>query len=158
MSSDLNDKANALKWSTLNNAAANQFGKDKIIGADKLVNINSLDELFGKDFFKIIYIGNYKDMGHWTVLFHKETKLVEFFCSFGLYYPEIRDFCDRIGVDCQYSDIQLQNEKSVICGKYCIARINNYPNKYQDFVSFLNSVEGSTPDDVINFLIVVKEY
>ena len=158
MSSNMNDSVNAINWTTLNNVLMNQFSRDKIIGAEKLQNINSIEELFGRDFFKIIYFGNYKDMGHWTVLFDKGEGVIEFFCSYGQIYDEIKDFCIKLKLECHYNQIQLQADNTVICAKYCIARINNFPNEIDEFVGFLHSIKGVTPDEIINFLFVVKEF
>lgn len=158
--SETNDKSMALSWKLLNETLINKNGHgDKIIGIEKLKEINSVEELFGKDYFKIIYIGDYHNIGHWTVLFDLDEGLAEFFCSYGIFYDEIREFCERLSLGCVYNRHRLQEFNSIVCGKWCIARINNFPNDIDDFVNFFIACEKMcTPDQLVNFLYVVKEY
>ena len=158
--SSTTDTSKALSWKLLNEQLMNRNGHgDKIIGIEKLKEINSVQELFGKDYFKIIYIGNYENIGHWTVIFDRSDGCVEFFCSYGQIYDEIKEFCERLDIGCIYNTEKLQENNSIVCGKWVLARINNYPNDIDEFVDFfLIFKKHFSPDQLVNFLYVIKEF
>lgn len=53
--SSTTDTSKALSWKLLNEQLMNRNGHgDKIIGIEKLKEINSVQELFGKDYFKFL--------------------------------------------------------------------------------------------------------
>lgn len=156
---NLNSEKHALTSVDLNielfNATDNS---DKIVFANDLHKYSSIDELLGEDYYKIIFIGDPQQMGHYTVLLAKKPGHVDFFCSFGRMYPEVEDFCTRLGLKCSYNTYKLQNSKSYLCGNYCILKINSYPLKNKHLIDILTCNNKKTPDEIVYSLYKIKRF
>jgi hypothetical protein len=56
------------------------------------------------------------------------------------------------------SSEKLQNEKSFICGKYCILRMRSLPTPLNDFIKILSQNKVFSPDQIVDKLIrLVKQ-
>lgn len=152
-----NKEEHALSISDLNSELFTTYGvENKVTHINQLKNINSLEELFGPDFFRIIYQGNGVDMGHYSCIFHVDEKNIEYFDSYGLLYDEIIEFCERLDIFCLYNKTKLQSEKSFLCGQYCLLKINSYPTKNKDLIDILTCNPKKSPDDIVYSLYKIK--
>ena len=153
----MDSKDLALTIQDLNNELFTSYGLDnKVTHIHQLKDIKKLDDLFGPDFFRIIYIGNGFEMGHFCCIFHVDDKNVEFFDSYGILYPEIIEFCERLDIFCIYNNKKLQSDNSYLCGQYCLLKINSFPLKNKHLIDILTCNSKKTPDEIVYSLYKVK--
>jgi len=147
----------ALSVKDLNNELFNDYGlENKVTDIKDLEKIESLEELFGPDFFRIIYIGNRVDMGHFCCIFHIDDNNIEFFDSYGILYQEIIDFCERLDLFCIYNKEKLQSDDTFLCGQYCLLKINSFPLKNKHLIDILKCNSKKTPDEIVYSLYKIK--
>ena len=96
---------------------------------------------------------------HWVCYRNLEKKLVEYFDPFGLIMPyEIRDYLLTSGKKIIYSQDEIQNRKTVLCGYWCLY----YLNERQNGKSILDVIhnEGFDEDnsDFIKDYFINKQY
>ena len=131
---------------------------DTVIRLEDLPDYDSIDDLFGDRYYKIIFLTTPgKDVGHWTLLTHLEGTKLEFFNSSGGAPPAIlQDWCERVGVsDLSFSRAILQDPKSFHCGRFVLARISSQPTALEDFVEVLTSSPKFSADTMVSMLFNV---
>lgn len=116
--------------------------------------IESIDQLFpDKNDFAIILTNDSEEVGHWVTLIKLDEQNLEYFDSFGKKPSDNLEYLIKTsGYNCQYSAEQLQNKRSVICGKYVIARIMSRDQPIQKFYEVLMLNKKLKPDEIIETL------
>lgn len=130
-------------------------------------NFNSFDEIFKNNYSIILFIPNPKQnegenlnledqIGHFTLFTNFDDENVEFFDSFAKEPPSIiKEICQRFNKNLILNKTKLQSDKSYICAKYCLARMQSLPTSLKVFTKILRSSKYS-PDYIINNLYVNK--
>ena len=87
---------------------------------------NALPESINKKECGIINLDDIEGSGtHWVCYRNLEKNLVEYFDPFGLKMPhEIRDYLLTSGKKKLYSQDEIQNRKTVLCGYWCLYYLN----------------------------------
>lgn len=130
---------------------------DTTMMLEDVVQTNSLDQLFGNRYYKVVFLTGEGAIGHWVLLTHLTEKTVEYFDSFGFPPPEIlSDWFQRVGVeDVTFSRVILQHKDSYNCGRFVLARISSQPTGLNTFLDVLRSSKQFTPDELVGYLFNV---
>lgn len=130
---------------------------DTTMRIEDIVNYNSIDNLFGNRYYKILFLTGADEIGHWVLLTHLRDRDLEYFDSFGLEPPAIlHQWCAAVGVeDLSFSTKRLQHPESYNCGRFVLARISSQPTELAVFLNILSSSKHFTPDDIVGSLFNV---
>lgn len=169
-SSNPNNPSNAFSIEDIYNFLSNP----SIDLRSQVLNINfleqefvTIDDIFKNNYSIILFIPNpnYDDtndidnpnnIGHFTLFSNLDDKTVEFFDSFGQQPPDIiKVICKKFNLNLITNKIQLQNNSSYICAKFCLSRLYSLPTSLSDYVKILTSSKYE-PDVIINKLYVNK--
>ena len=121
---------------------------------------NALPESIHKKECGIINLDDIEGQGtHWVCYRNLEKNLVEYFDPFGLIMPyEIRDYLLTSGKKIVYSQDEIQNRETVLCGYWCLY----YFNERQKGKGILDVIhnEGFDEDnsDLIKDYFINKQY
>ena len=110
------------------------------------------DKLYKKE-CGIINLDDIEGEGtHWVCYRNLEKNLIEYFDPFGLIMPyEIRDYLLTSGKKIIYSQDEIQNRETVLCGYWCLY----YLNERQKGKSILDVIHNEGFDDKSDF---IKDY
>lgn len=131
---------------------------DTIIRMEELPNYPTIDSLFGKRYYKVLFMKwPDREIGHWVVLTHLEGTRLEYFDPAGQPPPDIvHNWCASVGVSLlDHSNAKLLPEDSFRCGQFVLARISSQPTDLQTFIDVLISSDKFSANDIIGFLFNV---
>lgn len=125
---------------------------------DEIVSLNyNLENIFSSRFSIIIFLPNNDpsiNVGHFVLLSHLDDDTLEYFDSFAQEVPEIiQELAKRNDLKIRINKVKLQNEKSFVCAKYCLLRMQSLPTHLNDFIKILKSNRELTPDQIVDNLI-----
>lgn len=155
----MSEKSQATTATQLNKVlnGNNYIPNDTIIRIEDLPRYTSLDQLFGKRYYKVLFLQGQQQIGHWVLLTHLKDKDLEYFDPAGKLPPQILvDWAGALGVDdIMYSQVPLQHSKSYNCGRFVLARISSQPTTLDVFIDVLQSSRSFTPDQMVELLFNV---
>ena len=122
----------------------------------------NLDKIFQNRYSIILFLPNpdpNDEVGHFVLITHLDNENLEYFDSFGNNpQVQVEELARRNGMKVVKSSVKLQNEKSFICGKYCILRLRSLPTPLNEFIKILSKNEVFSPDQLVDKLIrLVKQ-
>ena len=138
-------------------AGTRYIENEVVMRLEDIVKYNSIDELFGERYYKVLFVTGEGDIGHWVLLTHLENKNLEYFDSLGFLPPQIlTDWGEKVGVeDLSYSRVILQHKDSYNCGRFVLARISSQPTPFPIFLDLLRSSKLFSPDELVGYLFNV---
>lgn len=120
----------------------------------------SLPAIFGENFSLILFLPNPDPevaVGHFVLLSHLSDNTLEYFDSYAGEVPEaVRELAKRNNMRIKANKVRYQEEVSMTCAKWCVARIFSLPSTLAQFEELYTGHKLS-PDVLVNNLFRLKK-
>jgi hypothetical protein len=154
------NKSQPLSVADIHNVFTN-YSEDitnSVLHIDAIPSFNyDLKKIFGERYSIIFFIPNpdkTNPVGHFILLSWLEDKLIEYFDSFANEpHPFVLELMEKNDLIIRVSKIQLQNNRSNICAKWCILRLKSIPTHLGQFQEIFTQNKKLSPDEIVDSLV-----
>jgi len=150
-------------------------GHTRIFLYRDIVNMKTIDDLFGNYDSVVLLYEKEPKVGHWVGLLRRGN-VIEFFDSYGIFPDGEKEYLDKrfldlsgqrfnklasllldawnLGYTVEYNDYHLQVMQDGVstCGRHVISRIWHKDMSIDEYNKFINSFENLNPDDVVSII------